>query len=282
MSVSSFLKSLFARFDVHQTSTFAASISFYTALSMAPLLIIFISVSSHFSVNLLENFISQVHGLIGPDAAAGFELVVQNANERPDLASTSGIFGILTLLFSASLIFGELKTALNHILFKKIEAVPEMTTWQMVFHFLKSRILHIGFALSFIFLMVVSLTISSLISATFSSYQEFYRILNIGVSFFFYIGIFSLLFRYLPDRKIFWRNSFHGGIITALLFVLGKELIGLYIGNSAIGSAYGAAGSIIVLLLWVYYSSLITFVGAHVSALLFLKDSKYGKTFMYT
>ncbi len=171
--------------------------------------------------------------------------------------SVSSIFGILTLLFSASLIFGELKTALNHILFKKIEAVPEMTTWQMVFHFLKSRILHIGFALSFIFLMVVSLTISSLISATFSSYQEFYRILNIGVSFFFYIGIFSLLFRYLPDRKIFWRNS-------------------------AIGSAYGAAGSIIVLLLWVYYSSLITFVGAHVSALLFLKDSKYGKTFMYT
>ncbi|MBL7556881.1 MAG: hypothetical protein JNM24_13745 [Bdellovibrionaceae bacterium] len=104
--------------------------------------------------------------------------------------SVSSIFGILTLLFSASPIFGELKTALNHILFKKIEAVPEMTTWQMVFQFLKSRILHIGFALSFIFLMVVSLTISSLISATFSSYQEFYRILNIGVSFFLYWYLF--------------------------------------------------------------------------------------------
>lgn len=278
MSISRFFKSLFARFDLEQTSTFAASLSYYTALSLAPLLIIFISVSSAFSVNLLENFISQVHGLIGPDAATAFELVMQNAKERPDLASASGIFGIVTLLFSASLIFGELKTALNHILFKNADIVPEMTNWQIFFHFLKSRILHIGFALSFIFLMVVSLTISSLISATFSSYQEFYRILNIGVSFLFYVGIFSLLFRYLPDRKIFWRNSFHGGIITALLFVLGKELIGLYIGNSAVGSAYGAAGSIIVLLVWVYYSSLITFIGAHVSALLFWKDSNHENT----
>lgn len=274
MSFRTFLKSLFARFDLEQTSTFAASLSYYTALSLAPLLIIFISVSSKFSGNLLENFISQVHALIGPDAAAAFELVVQNAKERPDLASSSGVVGIVTLLFSASLIFGELKTALNHIISKKNQPIPEMTNGQMVWHFLKSRVLHIGFALSFIFLMVVSLTISSVISATFSSYQEFYRILNIGVSFLFYVGIFSLLFRYLPDQKIFWRNSFHGGIITAVLFVLGKELIGLYIGNSAVGSAYGAAGSIIVLLVWVYYSSLITFIGAHVSALLFWKDSK--------
>lgn len=278
MSVRSFLKSFFARFDLEQTSTYAASLSYYTALSLAPLLIIFVSVSSNFSSHLLENFISQVHGLIGPDAAAAFELVVQNAKERPDLASTSGVVGVITLLFSASLIFGELKTALNQILFKSGGPDSEMSNWQMIFHFLKSRILHIGFALSFIFLMVVSLTVSSVISATFSSYQEFYRILNIGVSFVFYVVIFSLLFRYLPDRKIFWRNSFHGGLITALLFVLGKEVIGLYIGNSAIGSAYGAAGSIIVLLVWVYYSSLITFIGAHVSALLFWKGRKYENT----
>lgn len=273
MRVRNFFKSLFARFDLEQTSTYAASLSYYTALSLAPLLIIFISVSSRLSGNLLENFISQVHALIGPDAAAAFELIIQNAKDRPDLASASGIFGVITLLFSASLIFGELKSALNHILFKTVPEAVESSNWDMAKIFFKSRILHIGFALSFVFIMVVSLTISSVISATFSSYQDFYRILNIGVSFLFYVGIFSLLFRYLPDRKIFWRNSFYGGLITALLFVIGKELIGLYLGNSAIGSAYGAAGSIIVLLVWVYYSSLITFIGAHVSALLFLKEN---------
>ena len=272
MRFRNFFKSLFARFDLEQTSTYAASLSYYTALSLAPLLIIFISISSRLSGNLLENFISQVHSNIGPDAAAVFELIVRNAKERPDLASASGIFGVITLLFSASLIFGELKSALNNILFKAVPQAVETSNWDMVKIFIKSRILHIGFALSFIFIMVVSLTISSLISATFSSYQDFYRILNIGVSFLFYVGIFCLLFRYLPDKKIFWRNSFHGGLTTALLFVIGKELIGLYLGNSAIGSAYGAAGSIIVLLMWVYYSSLITFIGAHVSALLFLKE----------
>jgi membrane protein len=274
MRVRNFLKSLFTRFDMKQTSTFAASLSYYTTLSLAPLLIIFVSVSSRLSGNLLKNFISQVNGLIGPDAATAFELVVQNAKERPDLASASGLFGVLTLLFSASLIFGELKSALNHILSKTPLVLNEVSSLEMIKQFIKSRILHIGFALSFIFIMVVSLTISSVISATFSSYQGIYRVINIGVSFLFYVAIFSLLFRYLPDQKIYWRNSIHGGLITALLFVFGKELIGLYIGNSAIGSAYGAAGSIIVLLVWVYYSSLITFVGAHVSALLFLK----GKT----
>ncbi|OYZ21200.1 MAG: hypothetical protein B7Y39_09690 [Bdellovibrio sp. 28-41-41] len=272
MQVRNFFKSLFARFDLEQTSTYAASLSYYTALSLAPLLIIFISISSRLSGNLLDNFISQVHAHIGPDAAAAFELIVRNAKERPDLASASGIFGVITLLFSASLIFGELKSALNNILFKAVPQTVETSNWDLVKIFIKSRILHIGFALSFILIMVVSLTISSLISATFSSYQDFYRILNIGVSFLFYVGIFCLLFRYLPDKKIFWRNSFHGGLTTALLFVIGKELIGLYLGNSAIGSAYGAAGSIIVLLVWVYYSSLITFIGAHVSALLFLKE----------
>ncbi len=272
MRVSQFFRSLFARFDLEQTSTFAASLSYYTALSLAPLLIIFISVSSQFSSHLVENFVDQVRALIGSDAAAGFELVIQNAHERPDLASASGIFGGITLLLSASLIFGELKMALNHILFKKKDEAPELSTSQMIVHFIKSRILHIGFALSFVFLMVVSLMISSAISATFSSYKDLYRLLNIGASFVFYVGVFSLLFRYLPDQKIFWKNSIHGGTITALLFVIGKELIGLYLGNSAIGSAYGAAGSIIVLLVWVYYSSLITFVGAHVSALLFWKE----------
>lgn len=272
MQIRPFLRSLFARIDVDQTTTFAASLSYYTALSLAPLLILFIAISSQVSGQIQETFIAQVQYLVGSDAAAAFDLIIKNAKERPDLASTSGLFGVITLLFSASLIFGELKTALNQILFKTVPQATEMSAWQTVIHFIKSRILHVGLALSFIFIMVVSLMASSIISVTFSEYQEIYRFLNIGISLVFYVGAFSLLFRYMPDKKIQWKSSIYGGLVTALLFVIGKELIGLYLGKSGIGSSYGAAGSIIVLLVWVYYSSLITFVGAHVSSVLFWKE----------
>lgn len=275
MRVVTFMKSFFSHFNMGQTSTFAASLAYYTALSLAPLLILSIAITSKLPGKLQENFITQIHGFIGPEAAEGFELVLQNARERSDLASASGVFGILTLLFSASLIFGELKSALNYILFKENHEIKKGTNLEIILLFLKSKFLQIGLALSFILIMIVSLTISSIISAPFSGYKEIYRFLNIGISFLFYVGTFSLLFRYLPDKKILWRHSLCGGFITALLFVLGKELIGFYLGNSAIGSAYGAAGSLIVLLVWVYYTSLITFVGAHVSALLIWKEEHY-------
>lgn len=271
MQIRPILRSIYARIDFEQTTTYAASLSYYTALSLAPLLILFITLSSQVPVHLQENFLIQIRDLIGADASSAFELILKSAKDRPDLVSKSGIFGVVTLLLSASLIFGELKMALNYIILNEKPPPVELSTWQTILSFIKSRFLHIGWALSFIFIMVVSLTASSVISASLSSYQELYRILNIAISFLFYIGAFSLLFRYMPDHRIKWKNSIYGALVTALLFVFGKELIGLYLGNSAIGSSYGAAGSIIVLLVWVYYSSLITFIGAHVSAILFWK-----------
>lgn len=115
-----------------------------------------------------------------------------------------------------------------------------------------NRALHVGFALSFIFALIASLLISSFISAALESEaRQFASIINIIVSFFFYIGLFTFTFRYLPDRNQAWGVSLNGGTLTAFMFVVGKEVIGAYLGNSAIGSAYGAAGSIIVLLVWV-------------------------------
>lgn len=274
MRVKQFLTSLSDRFTVAQTTTLAASLSFYTALSLAPLLILFISISSRLDSHLQQTFISQMRSLVGPDAAETFDLVIKNAKERPDLASASGIAGLLTLLFSASLIFGELRVALNQIFNHMAPATDiVLTTWQSILKFLKQRIFHIGLVLSFLFIMIVSLMLSSMITASFSSEKAVWGIVNVIVSLIFYVTSFSLLFRYLPDSRIKWAQALRGGSITALLFVIGKELIGLYLGNSAIGSAYGAAGSIIVLLVWVYYSALITFVGAHVSSLLLWKET---------
>jgi membrane protein len=274
MKFIAFLKSLFARFVRDQTTTYAASVAFYTALSLAPILILFITLTSAMSPEFQDAFQYQVLALVGPDAAEAVRLIITNAKARPDLASWSGLVGVMTLLLSASLIFGELREAMNRIFQTFTPARDDETAFEFLKNFLRDRLFHIGMALSFLFIMIVSLIFSSLLSATFRSDTAVWKVVNVVTSFVFYAFVFALVFRYLPNCRTRWRPSLKGGFLTAFLFVVGKELIGLYLGKSAIGSAYGAAGSIIVLLAWVYYSAVITFIGAHVSALLPTKKAE--------
>lgn len=274
MTSSAFIKSFFARFVKDQTTTYAASVAFYTALSLAPLLILFVTLTSTMTSGFQEAFEIQVQELVGSDAAKAVSLIINNAKERPDLASLSGFFGALTLLLSASLIFGELRDAMNRIFKTPAPEIENENVWQVVKGLLRDRILHAGFALSFVFIMIVSLILSSILTATFKSEQTIWKLVNVIGSFLFYAGIFGLVFRFLPNGRTRWRESMLGGLLTALLFVIGKEVIGLYLGKSALGSAYGAAGSVIVLLVWVYYSAMITFIGAHVSAILLARDTQ--------
>lgn len=263
------VEKFFEKFFQDQTTSLAASLSFYTALSLAPLLILFVSIAARFSDELQRDFLREIHSLVGPEAAVAVEMVISSAKTRPDLTSIASVFGVLTLLLSASLIFGELRAALNRIF--DVKAVPPKFSGYLgvVWHAIVNRALHVGFALTFIFALIASLLVSSFISAAINSeVRSLASSLNIIISFAFYIGLFTFTFRYLPDRNQPWRVSFKGGTITAFLFVVGKELIGTYLGQSAVGSAYGAAGSIIVLLVWVYYSTLITFIGAQLSSLL--------------
>lgn len=269
MSVGVFLWQFGERFNRDRTTTLAASVAFYTALSLAPLLMLFVTISSQFSDQLQTTFVDQIRSLIGSDAAQAVELVISNAKSRPDLSSLTGIFGVLTLFLSASLIFGEMRTALNQIFEIKMEEDPEETFFQSVVGLLKARIFHVGLALSFIFLLVVSMIVSSVISSSVLRGQNSWAgpvdVLLSAVS---YVGLFSLLFRYLPDRRLSWKKAVRGALFTSVLFVIGKEAIGFYLGNSALSSSYGAAGSLVLLLAWVYYSALITFVGAQVSSLI--------------
>lgn len=273
MRMKEFLTSFFDRFSRDRTTTLASSLAYYTALSLAPLIVLFITISSKLSDELQKNFLIQVQNVVGADAAKTFQIVIDNAKERPDLASISGLFGALTLLLSASLIFGELRTALNQIFELPPKETPSESAFATVWHFIKRKILTAGLALSFILIMIASLIASSMISATFSSNHQLWSTINIVVNLVSYVGLFTLLFHFMPDQKIRWKRAFQGGLITASLFVVGKEIIAAYLGRSALGSAYGAAGSFIVLLVWVYYSALITFIGAHVSSLLLWKDS---------
>lgn len=269
MTVKNFFNALLERFNRDQTTTLAASLAYYTALSLAPLLILFVTIAAKVSDRLQTTFVSQVSALVGGDAAKAIEAIMDSAKSRPDLSTIAGFFGILTLAVSASLIFGELRSDLNRIFEIDIPTYPEDSFLMSIWRFVRARMLHVGLALSFIFTLIVSLIVSSVLSSAFVTEAPLIaNVANIGISAFFYIGLFALMFRYLPDKRLSWRRAVKGAFLTSVLFVIGKEVIGLYLGNSALGSSYGAAGSIIVLLVWVYYSALITFVGAQVSSLL--------------
>lgn len=269
MQAALFLKNFTSKFTRDETTTLAASLAFYTALSLAPLVVLFVTISSQFSPELQRNLVTETQNLVGDDAAIAVEMVIDGAKMRPDLTSLASILGIITLLFSASLIFGELRSALNRIFEVEQRSTEHMSLLVVTWHWVKERFFQVGLALSFIFILIVSLIASSVISALSDSYiHSLAWMVNIAISLVGYIMMFTLMFRFLPDRRQPWKRALISGALTSGLFVMGKELIGIYLGNSALGSAYGAAGSIIVLLAWVYYSTMITFIGAQVSAIL--------------
>jgi membrane protein len=170
------------------------------------------------------------------------------------------------------LVFGELRSAFSEIL----DAHPEPPTDPSYFHyvwtFLKGRFFQMGLALGFVFIMITSLIISTTISAVINlkgaPFGDLTYLIFAFLSFVLYIGVFLLLFRFLPQCHLPWRESAEAATMTSALFVLGKELVGSYLGNSSLNSSYGAAGSVIVLLAWVYYTGMIIFVGAHMSFVL--------------
>lgn len=267
-----FVSLFFTRFDDCNTMTWAASVAFYTALSLAPVLILFLALSPLIDPGLKASFINEIGQLTGPNGTKAIEMVFENAEERIDLMSISGLIGGITLALSASLVFGELRAAFSQILDSHPTPPHDPSYFHYVWTFLKSRFFQMGLALGFIFILITSLIVSTGISAAIriedNSFGDLTQIINATLSFFLYIGVFSLIFRYLPLCHLPWRQSVEGASITSALFVIGKELVGAYLGNSSLNSAYGAAGSVIVLLAWVYYSAMIIFVGAHVSFIL--------------
>ncbi|MBC7464653.1 MAG: YihY/virulence factor BrkB family protein [Bdellovibrio sp.] len=260
------------RFTEKHTTTWASSLAFYTALSLAPLLVLFLIVSSQLSPDLQNNFLSEVNSLMGSEAATTMTLILQNAKSRPDLTSFSGLISLATLLLSASLIFGELRAALNSI-FHVETVVSDATFLKATWLFIKARIFQMGLVLGFLFIIIVSLVASTIISSTVGGSTDAVGVvINILASAGIYIFLFSVLFHFIPEKRLPWKRSVQGSIITAFLFIIGKELISIYLGHSAISSSYGAAGSLVVLLAWVYYSAMIIFVGAHISYMLHSKD----------
>jgi len=247
--------------------TQSAALALYTAFALAPLVILLLTFLSSLGLSLQQQLTSQVRQLMGAEAASVLESIMRNSSEHS--ASAASLWGILVLAVSASVIFAQLQSSLNLIFESKIRLHVELTWKEYIRLYLTRRLVCFGMILTFIFISIVSLVISGVLSLFATGHLAFWaKSLQLVGSFLVYSILFAIILHWMPDRKVPWAAAFHGGLITAVLFMVGKVLISLYIGQTAVGSAYGAAGSLVVLLSWVYYSSLIVLLGAEISSIL--------------
>ena len=245
-----------------------ASLAYYTLFSLAPMLVVAIVIAGQvFGEEAVRGeIVMQVDGLIGTEGARALQALLQEA-KRDDASGLAALIGTGTFLLAATGAFMELQHALNTIF--KVKQAPG----SRIREFVLDRIRSFGLVLSIGFLLIVSLLVSAALSALTAWFQGFgsqpvssvWELVDLAASLGVITLLLALIYRYLPDVRLGWRDVWFGSLVTALLFIVGKELIGLYLGRSTVASSYGAAGSVMVLLLWVYYSAQIMLFGAELT-----------------
>ena len=247
-------------FNKDGATTLSAALAFYTSLSLAPMLLILMFVAGLIGHNAQTQLIQQIVNLVGPQAGFVIEMIIENARQQHHTGVISAVLGIGALVLSAAAVFGELQAAINRIW--DVRAKPRrgaMLTW------LRKRLLSLSMIAGVGFLMLVSLAISTSLQLVLGGEGSHWKLVDMTVSLIIYTLLFAMIFKVLPDVKLEWRDVWLGAFVTSVLFDIGKFAIGKYLGYSGAGSAYGAAGSVIVLLVWVYYSSLTLFMGAEIT-----------------
>jgi membrane protein len=252
-----------------------AALSYYSIFSMAPLLLIVISVAGLvFGQDAARGEVfGQLRGLMGPEAAKAVEDILTSVN-KPSQGIVSTIIGLVVLLIGATTVFGELQDALD-----RIWRAPARSRAGGLWTLLRSRMLSFGMILGIAFLLMVSLVLGAAVSAigklwgdAFLGWEILAQFINVALGFALTTGVFAMIYKIMPRVVVRWHDVWLGAAVTALLFTLGRFLIGLYIGKSGVASGFGAAGSLIVIFVWVYYSAQIFLMGAEFTWL-------YAKTF---
>jgi membrane protein len=257
------LKSTVLAFIEDEALSRGAAIAFYTVTSIAPILLIVVAIAGLvFGHDAAQGAITaQLGGLMGQQTADMLQTAVASASGK-SAGILATIIGLVTVIATASGVFGEMQSALNAIW----KAKPEGTT---VSRLIRARAASLGLVAALGFLLIVSLVVSAGLTA-FGNYlntiltfgKVILSVLNTIVSVALISVLFAAIYKVLPDRHLEWRDVIVGAVVTAILFTIGKSLIGWYIGSSAVASTYGAAGALIILLLWVYYSAQIFLLGA--------------------
>jgi membrane protein len=251
----------------HHPFQSAAAIAYYTLLALAPLLLIVLAMAGAvFGRDAVAGrLVEEIQHLVGVQGARVVEIVVENASET-DERGFSLVAGVVVLLIGASGVFLQLQTALNTIW--EVEAAPRSYA---LGKFVRHRLVSMAMVFVVGFLLLVSLVISAALSAINAHYSTLlpwpaaWQTLNDCASLFVITLLNALIFKFLPDVRLRWRDVWLGAFVTAVLFTLGKSAIGLYVGQASVASSYGAAGSLVALVLWVYYAALIFFVGAEIT-----------------
>jgi membrane protein len=259
------LKLTFTEWMNDNTFEWSAALAFYTIFSIAPVLLIAVGVASFFLApeTATTRIVGEMENLVGAQGANAVRQVIESSR-----GFGKGVWavslGIVTLITGATAVFGELQSALNRIW--DVEAKPDRG---VIMSLIVDRLRSFSIAICVGFLLLVSLVISALISGLQNYMNNWlpgipwvWQTANVVASFFVVAALFAMIYKFLPDVVISWRDVWIGAAVTALLFSAGKYLIGVYLGRTATASAFGAAGSLVVLLFWVYYSALISFLGA--------------------
>ena len=259
------LKKTFQEFDDDNAIKLSASLSYYTIFSLPPLLIIIMSIFSVFFGReaVTGRFFGQINGMVGNEAALQIQETIKNI-EMSDSNAFAAAFGGIMLLIGASGVFAEIQSSINYIW--GLKAKPD----KGLMKFIKNRLMSFSMIASVGFLLLVSLmvnTVMDIINARLLIYFPdstiyLFYVLNILILFATTTMLFSIIFKTLPDGNIAWKDAFIGSSFTSFFFMFGKFAIGFYLGSSTVATVYGAAGSIIIILIWVYYSAIILYFGA--------------------
>lgn len=259
------LKASFSGFSDDKVTKLSASLAYYTTFSLGPLLIVIIYLCSiFFGREAVEGSIyTQAKSFIGPDSAAQIQTMIKNAtiSGKNGIAAT---IGIITLLIGATTVFGEMQDSINSIW--GVKAKPKSGIMKLVM----TRLLSFGMIASLGFLLLVSLVVTTVVESIGQRLERMFPdiavvllyVVNLIITLGVITALFAIIFKVLPDIRVKWKAIWPGAIATAVLFMIGKFLISVYISKSNIGSTYGTAGSMVIIILWIYYSSIILYFGA--------------------
>lgn len=258
------LKQTFTEWNQDEVPRYAAALAFYTALSVAPLLVVIVAIvgAVYGQAAAQGQIVGQIQSVVGEEGASVVQDMIANAYQAGD-NWISTIISIVVLLFGATGLFGQLQKTLNDIW--NVEPPKNNPILSVV----RQKLLSFGMILIIGFLLLVSLVLSAVISSLhlwltnlFPAAQVFFQVLSFLVNFGVTTLLFALIYKFLPEAQIEWRDVGVGAVVTSLLFSIGRTVLGLYLGGGSTTSVYGAAGSLMVILLWVYYSAQIILFGA--------------------
>lgn len=263
-AVFTLLRRAFDEWNADEAPRLGAAVAFYSALSIGPVLLLVIAVAGlALGTEAVTGAVSsQIQGLVGAQAAEAIEAIIANSRKESE-GILAAIVGFGALVLSATGFFGELQAAMNRIF-----NAPKPEGGAL--GFVLQRLFSFAMIMGIVVLLMLSLAVSAGLSAVADLFRnnvsvQLFQVLNFVLSFGVTTLLFAMVFKFMPDVRQRWGDVWFGAAVTALLFAVGKSLIGLYLGNAAIGSTYGAAGSLMVFLVWVYYSVQIIFFGAEIA-----------------